>query len=126
MELLAGLLRGLIALVGHVVAAIDWSALGRGRRRRRRLDRLERGEPVAVPGVLKDPELTGGRRQVGRLCLGDGPVMWQDKDKAVVFAPGPLALVTADESEIAFRSEDGRTELRLHPDEAPYVLKALR
>ncbi|EFL16904.1 predicted protein [Streptomyces sp. C] len=38
----------------------------------------------------------------------------------------PLEPASADELSVAFRSEDGATELRLHPDEAPMVLRVLR
>jgi hypothetical protein len=34
-------------------------------------------------------------------------------------------MVAVDKKAVTFRSEDGRTELRMHPDDAPHVLEAL-
>jgi hypothetical protein len=126
-ELLGVLIRGLVVLVGHVVSALDLYALLEGRRRRRRLAALARGERVEIPCVLRDPALTGGRQQQGWLSVGDPPVTWRAKDRAesVVFSPGPLTMEAVDQKAVTFRSEGGRTELRLHPDEAPHVLRAL-
>jgi hypothetical protein len=126
-ELLGVLIRGLVVLVGHVAAAINPYELWEARQRRRRLTALARGEPVEIPGVLRDPALTGGRHQQGWLSVGNPPVTWRAKDRAesVVFAPGPLTMEAVDQSAVTFRSGDGRTELRLHPDEAPHVLHAL-
>jgi hypothetical protein len=58
-ELLGVLIRGLVVLVGHVVSALDLYELWQGRRRRRRLAALARGERVEIPCVLRDPALTG-------------------------------------------------------------------
>jgi hypothetical protein len=126
-ELLGVLIRGLVVLVGHVVSALDLYELWEGRRRRRRLAALARGERVEIPCVLRDPALTGGRHQQGWLSVGDPPVTWRAKDRAesVVFSPGLLTMEAVDRMAVTFRSEGGRTELRLHPEEAPHVLHAL-
>jgi hypothetical protein len=126
-ELLGVLLRVLVVLVGQVVSALDLYALWEGRRRRRRLAALARGERAQIPCVLRDPALTGGRHQQGWLSVGGPPVTWRAKDPAesTVFSPGPLTMEAVDQKAVTFRSEDGRTELRLHPDEAPHVLHAL-
>jgi hypothetical protein len=77
--------------------------------------------------VLRDPVLTGGRQQQGRLSVGEPPVTWRAKGRAAsaVFAPGSLTMAAVDEQAVTFRVEDGRTELRLHPDEAAPVLRAI-
>jgi hypothetical protein len=126
-ELLGVLIRGLVVLVGHVVSALDLYALWEGRRRRGRLAALARGERAEIPCVLRDPALTGGRHRQGWLSVGDPPVTWRAKDatESVVFAPGPLTMEAVDQKAVTFRSEGGRTELHLHPDEAPPVLQAL-
>jgi len=126
-ELMGALIRGLVVVVGHVVAAINPYELWEARQRRRRLAALARGERAEIPCVLRDPVLTGGQHQQGWLAVGHTPVTWQAKQRAesVVFSPGPLTMEAVDEQAVTFRSEDGRTELRLHPDEAPHVLHAL-
>jgi hypothetical protein len=126
-ELLGVLIRGLIVVVGHVVAALNPYELWEARQRRRRLAALARGERAEIPCVLRDPGLTGSRHQQGWLAVGDPPVTWRAKDRAesTVFSPGPLTMEAVDRQAVTFRSEDGRTELRLHPDEAPRVLHAL-
>ena len=126
-ELLGVLIRGLIVLVGHLVAAINPYELLEGRRRGRRLAALARGERVEIRCVLRDPVLTGGRHQEGRLSVGDPPVTWRAKgrEETAVFSPGPLTMAAMDVKAVTFRSEDERTELRLHPDEAAPVLRAI-
>jgi hypothetical protein len=128
-ELLGVVLRGLLAALGHLVSALDLYELWAGRRRRGRLAALARGERVQIPCVLRDPELTGGRHQEGRLVVGHPPVTWRARDGKTsrVFAPGRLTLEAADDKALTFRarSVDGWTELRVHPDEAPHVLSAL-
>ena len=126
-ELLGALLRGLVVGVGHVVAAINPYELWEARQRRRRLAALARGEPAEIPCVLLDPGLTGGQHQQGWLVVGHPPVTWRAKQGAesMAFAPGPLTMEAVDEQAVTFCTEDGRTELRLHPDEAPTVLHAL-
>ena len=126
-ELVGVLIRGVLVLVGHVVYAINPYELLEGRRRRRRLASLARGERVEIPCVLKDPVLTGGRHQEGRLSVRDPPVTWRAKgrEEPAVFSPGPLNMAAVDEMAVTFRSEDERTELRLHPDEAAPVLRAI-
>ena len=42
-----------------------------------------------------------------------------------MFSPGPLTMEAVDHQAVTFCSEGGRTELRLHPEEAPHVLRAL-
>ena len=124
-ELLGALIRGLVVVVGHVVAAINPYELWEARQRRGRLAALARGERAEIPCVLRDPELTGGQHQQGWLAVGDPPVTWRAKDRAesALFSPGPLTMEAVDRQAVTFRSEDGRTELRLHPDEAPHVLR---
>lgn len=39
--------------------------------------------------------------------------------------PGELTMQAVDKQSVTFHSAGGRTELRLHPDEAPLVLRAL-
>lgn len=126
-ELLGAVLRVLLTAAGQVLSAIDLHELWRGRRRRGRLAALARGERVAIPCVLSDPALTGGQRRQGRLWLGTQPLTWQadGRSEPAPFAPGPLTMEAVDAKAITFRSGDGRTELRLHPDEAPHVLSAL-
>jgi hypothetical protein len=126
-ELLAALVRGLIVLLGHLAAALDLKELWEGRQRRRRRAALARGERIEVPCVLRDPELTGGGRTLGHLSVGGPSVDWLAGGgrAPVPFAPGPLAMHAVDERAVTFRAADGRTELRLHPDEAPLVLRAL-
>jgi hypothetical protein len=126
-ELLGLLVRGVIVLVGHVVSALNPVELWEGRRRRGRLAALARAEPVEIPCVLRDPQLTQGRHRRGRLTVADPPVTWRAEGEAesAVFAPGPLTMVAVDAKAVTFHAEDGRTELRLHPDEAPAVLRAL-
>ena len=97
-ELLGLLIRGVVVLVGHLASALDPVELWERRRRRGRLASLARAERVEIPCLLRDPLLTDGRQRQGRLAVGDPPVTWR---------------------------ADGRTGLRLHPDEAPSVLRAI-
>jgi len=59
--------------------------------------------------------------------VGGPPVTWRARERAAAteFSPGRLTLEAVDDKALTFRSEDGRIELRLHPDEAPHVLSAL-
>jgi hypothetical protein len=43
----------------------------------------------------------------------------------VAFDPGELTMQAVDRQAVTFHAAGGRTELRLHPDEAPAVLRAL-
>jgi hypothetical protein len=123
-EVLGILIRGLIVLGGNLLAAVDTVEFVGGRRRRSRQAALARGERAKVPCVLRDPELTDDREQQGGLLLGDGPVRWvtPGRDPAL-FEPGELTMQAVDKQAVTFHA--GRTELRLHPDEAPAVLRAL-
>jgi hypothetical protein len=81
---------------------------------------------VEYPCVLRDEELTGGRERRGWLVAGDGPVRWRSlREEPVVFEPGELTMQAVDRQAVTFHAAGGRTELRLHPDEAPAVLRAL-
>jgi hypothetical protein len=125
-EILGALVRGLVVLVGNLLSVVDVHELGSLRRRRARQAALARGERAEIPCVLQDPELTGGREQEGKLVLGDGPVKWVTGGQpSAVFSPGELTMQAVDRKAITFHSESRRTELRLHPDEAPPVLRAL-
>ncbi|WP_410607025.1 hypothetical protein [Amycolatopsis sp. lyj-109] len=42
-----------------------------------------------------------------------------------VFEPGELTVQAVDRQAVTFQAAVGRTELRLHPDEASAVLRAL-
>ncbi|MEU8778045.1 hypothetical protein [Streptomyces sp. NPDC048606] len=123
------IIAALFVLLALAVAVVNPVPLVRGRRRLRRLADHARGLAVAVPCDLRDGDLTDGRWCEGLLELPpDGPVRWRAKGTAVTSRVDfpPLEPVSADEASLAFRSEDGRTELRLHPDEAPMVLRVLR
>ncbi|MGW6703650.1 hypothetical protein ACWGDE_01975 [Streptomyces sp. NPDC054956] len=127
------LIAALFALLAQAAAAINPALLVRGRRRRRRLSDHAQGRPVLVPCDLRDRELTGGAWAEGRLELPPGgpggPVGWRAKGRTATARAAdfpPLEAVSADEISVAFRSEDGATELRIHPDEAPMVLRVLR
>ena len=127
-ELLAVVVRGLVAVLGHLAAMLDLAELWEGRRRRRRLSSLARGERADIPCVLQDPELTENQRREGWLGIGGGTrVSWRAKGdtRSTVFDPGPLTMEAVDEKAITFRSPARRTEVRVHPDEAPHVLRAL-
>jgi hypothetical protein len=76
--------------------------------------------------VLRDAELTEGREKRGWLAVGDGPSAWRVPGAtAVVFDPGELTMQAVDRQAVTFHARGGRTELRLHPDEAPLVLRGL-
>ncbi|AZM90541.1 MULTISPECIES: hypothetical protein [Streptomyces] len=126
------LIAALFALLAQAAAAVNPALLVRGRRRRRRLADHARGVAVRVPCDLRDRALTGGRWREGHLELppggAAGPVRWSAKGAPAALPAGfpPLEPVSADELSVAFRSGDGATELRLHPDEAPMVLRVLR
>jgi hypothetical protein len=126
-ELLGALVRGVVVVLGHLAGALDLDEWWTGRQRRRRLAALARGERVEVPCVLRDRDLTGDRRTLGHLAVGGPAVAWLAGGgrAPAPFAPGPLETVAVDEGAVTFRSDDGRTELRLHPDEARAVLRAL-
>ena len=113
-------------LFALIVSVLDLPALWDSRQRRRRLAGLARGQRVRLYGVLRDPQLTDGRQREGWLRLGDGrPVTWTAKGEtySTLFSPGPLTMSAVDRRSITFQS--GRTELRMHPDEAPHLLRAL-
>jgi hypothetical protein len=123
-ELVGALVRGFIVVAGHVLTMIDTAEFFGGRRRKARQAALARGEQVKIPCVLRDPELTDGREQQGRLLLGDGRVRWLAPGRPpAAFEPGELTMQAVDQQAVTFHA--GRTELRLHPDEAPAVLRAL-
>jgi hypothetical protein len=124
---LGAVVRGAFTLVGQLGVALDMNELRDDRRRGRRLASLARGGRVEIPCVLRDAELTGNRRLEGILRVGGPPVFWQAKGeaRAVVFDPGPLTLEAVGRKSLAFRSEGDRTELCVHPDEAPPILRAL-
>ncbi|MEU0530342.1 hypothetical protein [Amycolatopsis tolypomycina] len=125
-ELVGALVKGIIVLVGNLLAAIDTAELSGARRRRSRAAALARGSRVEYPCVLRSPELTAGRERRGWLVVGDGPVRWRGlRAEPVVFEPGELTMQAVDQQAVTFQSAGGRTELRLHPDEAPAVLRAL-
>ncbi|MFD8024929.1 hypothetical protein ACFXJO_41425 [Streptomyces lavendulae] len=125
------LLAALFSLLAQAAAAVNPVPLVRGRRRRGRLADHARGRAVRVPCDLRDRGLTAGQWREGHLTLppggADGPVRWQAKYAPVSLDARfpPLEPVSADGIGVAFRSEDGATELRLHPDEAPVVLRVL-
>ncbi|AXB43755.1 hypothetical protein [Amycolatopsis albispora] len=121
-ELLALVGRGLLVLVGHLAPLVDWFDVRERRRRRTRADAIARGERVEIPCVLKDAELTGGAEQGGHLAVGGGkPVTWDGRE----FDPGALTMQAVDRQAITFHSANRRTELRVHPDEAAPILRAL-
>lgn len=126
------LLAALITLLAQAFAALNPALLVRRRRRLARLADHAQGRPVLVPCDLRDLELTGSAWSEGRLELPPGatgePVRWIAKGSTTARAADlpPLEAVSADGISVAFRSADGATELRLHPDEAPMVLRVLR
>jgi hypothetical protein len=123
-ELIGALVRGFIVAAGHILTVVDTAAFFSARRRTARQAALARGEQVKIPCVLRDPALTDGREQQGRLLLGHGRVHWLAPGRPPTpFDPGQLTMQAVDEQAITFQA--GRTELRLHPDEAPAVLRAL-
>ncbi|MFD4996072.1 hypothetical protein [Streptomyces buecherae] len=98
------------------------------RRRQQRLRRLARGETALVPCDVRDARLTGGQWRNGYLAADPHPAAWQEEGRGQqTLGPWPPLLpVSADESSVAFRrSKSGGTEIRLRPDEAPSVLRAL-
>ncbi|MDQ7810435.1 hypothetical protein Q5425_42495 [Amycolatopsis sp. A133] len=125
-EVVGALVKGIIVLAGNLLTMIDTVELFGGRRRRARAAAAARGEVVEYPCVLRDEELTGGRERRGWLVAGDGPVRWRSlREEPVVFEPGELTMQAVDRQAVTFHAAGGRTELRLHPDEAPAVLRAL-
>ncbi|MCC3650846.1 hypothetical protein LIX60_05010 [Streptomyces sp. S07_1.15] len=124
-EILAGLLRVVMEAITH----LNPVGFVQKRRRARRLQKLTRGESVGIPVDLRDPELTDGAWENGHILLGSEAPLWQpsrpDRTAAHFFCP-ELRMTSADEATMAFRSESGRTELRVHSDEAPAVLRALQ
>lgn len=125
-ELAGVLLRGIVVLVGNALTMIDMAELFGGRRRRARAAAFARGERVEFPCVLRDEEVTSGRERRGWLAVGAGPAEWRTPGGApVAFEPGELTMQAVDRQAVTFGSPGGRTELRLHPDEAPLVLRAL-
>ncbi|MER5487297.1 hypothetical protein ABT024_29380 [Streptomyces sp. NPDC002812] len=130
---MSGLLCTLLVLLALAAAATNPVLVVRGRRRLRRLADHARGLAVTVPCDLRDRELTDGQWREGHLKLPPGgpggPVHWRAKGRTAWEGAGgfpPLEAASADELSVAFRSADGATELRLHPDEAPMVLRVLR
>lgn len=125
-ELLGVVVKGLVVLLGNLLTTVDMAELSGGRRRRARAAALARGERVEYPCVLRDEELTEGRERRGRLAVGAGPVQWVAAGREpVAFDPGELTMQAVDRQAVTFHAAGGRTELRLHPDEAPAVLRAL-
>lgn len=125
-ELIGVLVKGIIVLVGNLLTTIDTMELFGGRRRRARALASARGSLVEYPCVLRSEELTAGRERRGWLVVGDGPVRWRGlRSEPVVFEPGELTMQAVDRQAVTFHGAGGRTELRLHPDEAPAVLRAL-
>jgi hypothetical protein len=125
-ELVGVAIRGVIVLAGNLLTVVDVVELFGGRRRKGRQAALARGERVEFPCVLRDDELTGGRERRGRLAVGDGPVRWLAPGREpAAFEPGELTMQAVDRQSVTFHTAGGRTELRLHPDEAPAVLRAL-
>ncbi|MBT2445966.1 hypothetical protein J7F03_02460 [Streptomyces sp. ISL-43] len=126
------IIAALLGMVAQAAAALNPALLVRGRRRLRRLTDHAQGRSVLVPCDLRDRELTGGTWAEGHLELPPGgpggPVGRRAKGRTTSRTAGfpPLEAVSADEISVAFRSEDGATELRLHPGEAPMVLRVLR
>jgi hypothetical protein len=116
----------LVVLVGNLLTMIDMSELLGGRRRRARAAAFARGSRVEFPCVLRDEEVTSGHERRGWLAVGDGPVTWRTPGaEPVPFDPGELTMQAVDQQAVTFHAAGGRTELRLHPDEAPLVLRAL-
>ncbi|MGW3962172.1 hypothetical protein ACWED2_20280 [Amycolatopsis sp. NPDC005003] len=125
-ELVGVLVKGIVVVAGNLLTMIDTAELFGGRRRRARAAALARGSRVEYPCVLRSEELTAGRERRGWLVVGDGPVRWRvSRSEPVVFEPGELTMQAVDRQAVTFHGAGGRTELRLHPDEAPAVLRAL-
>jgi hypothetical protein len=125
-ELAGVLIRGIVVLVGNALAVLDLPELFGGRRRRARQAASTRGERVEVPCVLRDDEVTAGRERRGWLAVGEGPVTWRTPGaQPVPFDPGELTMQAVDQQAVTFHAAGGRTQLRLHPDEAPLALRAL-
>ncbi len=125
-ELVGVLVKGIIVVAGNLLTTIDTVELFGGRRRRARAAALARGARVEYPCVLRSEDLTAGRERRGWLVVGDGPVRWRAlREEPAVFEPGELTMQAVDRQAVTFSSAGGRTELRLHPDEAPAVLRAL-
>ena len=116
----------LVVLVGNLVTMIDMSELFGGRRRRSRAAAFARGERVEFPCVLRSEEVTDGRERRGWIAVGEGQATWRiPGGSPVAFEPGELTMQAVDRQAVTFHAAGGRTELRLHPDEAPLVLRAL-
>lgn len=114
------------SFIGHIFFVFFERMYGRWdrRQRRKRLDALARDGRTEIPVVLTDMELTNGQERAGKLAIGGPQVLWREKGQAeAVFEPGPLTMAAVDQEAVTFQA--GRTELRIHPDEAPHVLKAL-
>ncbi|WP_327305133.1 hypothetical protein OG730_17645 [Streptomyces sp. NBC_01298] len=130
------LLAALLTLLAQAISALNPAVLVRRRRRLARLADHAQGRTVLVPCDLRDRELTGGTWAEGLLELPPGgsarpvgPVRWRAKGRTGAARTAefpPLEAASADGISVAFRSADGATELRLHPDEAPMVLRVLR
>jgi hypothetical protein len=121
------LLEAFVLVLLAVIACLDSVSLLRNVLRRRRLARLKRGFSVRVPVDLRDPELTRGTWENGHVLIGAGIPLWQPRRaEGVAFHCSELHMASADSETVAFRSETGRTELRVHADEAPAVLRALQ
>ncbi|NBH05183.1 hypothetical protein [Amycolatopsis sp. SID8362] len=116
----------LVVLVGNLLTMIDMTELFGARRRRARAAASARGERVSVPCVLRSEELTEGRERRGWIAVGEGPATWRTPGgEPEPFEPGELTMQAVDRQAVTFHSAGGRTELRLHPDEASLVLRAL-
>ncbi|MFJ2769915.1 hypothetical protein [Streptomyces sp. NPDC087300] len=123
-ELLAGLLRVTLEALAYLAPV----GPVQNRLRKRRMARLAQGKDVRVPVDLKDAELTENTWENGHLLLGGATVFWQPRKghrAAIPFTSPTLEMTSADSATVAFRSSSGRTELRVHAEEAPAVLKAL-
>lgn len=115
----------LVVLVGNLLTMIDMSELFGGRRRRARAAAFAGGSRVEFPCVLRSDEVTEGRERRGWIGVGEGPATWRVPGGApVAFEPGELTMQAVDRQAVTFHAAGG-TELRLHPDEAPLVLRAL-
>jgi hypothetical protein len=125
-ELVGVLVKGIVVVAGNLLTVIDTAELFGGRRRKAREAALKRGERAEFPCVLRDDRLTAGRERRGRLVVGAGPVRWLTRGgEPAEFDPGELTMQAVDRQSVTFHAAGGRTELRLHPDEAPLVLRAL-
>ncbi|WP_410629946.1 hypothetical protein [Amycolatopsis sp. cmx-4-83] len=116
----------LVVLVGNLLTMIDMTELFGARRRRARAAASARGERVSIPCVLRSEDLTEGRERRGWVAVGEGPATWRTPGaEPVAFDPGELTMQAVDQKAVTFHAAGGRTELRLHPDEASLVLRAL-